>query len=134
MKKFWEKIKSILWADKRLLLVIVLAVLVFMMMDFNNRMTVMLQLDRQERQLKTQKVELQQTKVKVEAEIVYANSDRALEEWAREEARLINEDDIPIIIVPGGSLKPTPTPETKPQMAVMDTWEIWKELFFGNKD
>ncbi len=134
MKNIWEKIKSVIWADKRLLLVIVLAVLVFMMMDFNNRMTVMLQLDRQERQLKTQKVELQQTKVKVEAEIVYANSDRALEEWAREEARLINEEDIPIIIVPGGSLKPTPTPESQPQMAVMNTWEIWKELFFGNKE
>lgn len=134
MKKILEKLRSFIWADKRLLLVVVLAVLVFMMMDFNNRMTVMLQLDRQERQLKTQKVELQQTKVKVEAEIVYANSDRALEEWAREEARLINVDDVPIIIVPGGSLKPTPTPQTEPKMAKMNTWEIWKELFFGSND
>jgi cell division protein FtsB len=131
MKNFWDKFKSIIWADKRLLLVVVLAVLVFMMMDFNNRMTVMLQLDRQERQLKTQKVELQQTKVKVEAEIVYANSDRALEEWAREEARLINEGDVPIIILPGGSLKQTPTPQSDPEMAAINTWEIWKELFFG---
>ena len=134
MKNLLDKLRSFFWADKRLLLVVVLAVLVLMMMDFNNRMTVMLQLDGQERHLKTQKVELQQTKVKVEAEIVYANSDRALEEWAREEARLINEGDTPIIIVPGGSLKPTPTPETKPQMAKMNTWEIWKELFFGNKE
>lgn len=134
MKKILEKLRSFIWADKRLLLVVVLAVLVFMMMDFNNRMTVMLQLDRQERQLKTQKVELQQTKVKVEAEIVYANSDRALEEWAREEARLINEGDVPIIIVPGGSLKLTPTPQTEPKMAKMNTWEIWKELFFGSND
>ena len=134
MKNIWDKFKSIIWADKRLLLVVVLAVLVFMMMDFNNRMTVMLQLDRQERQLKTQKVELQQTKVKVEAEIVYANSDRALEEWAREEARLINEGDVPIIILPGGSLKQTPTPQSDPKMAAMNTWEIWKELFFGSQN
>lgn len=134
MKTILEKLKSIIRFDKRLLLVVVLAVLVFMMMDFNSRMTVMLQLDRQERQLKTQKVELQQTKVKVESEIVYANSDRALEEWAREEARLINQGDVPIIIVPGGSLKATPTPETQPKMAKMNTWEVWKALFFGNQD
>jgi cell division protein FtsB len=134
MKNILEKLRSIIWADKRLLLVVVLAVLVFMMMDFNNRMTVMLQLDRQERQLQTKRIELQQTKVKLEADIVYANSDRALEEWAREKARLINEGDTPIVIVPGGSLKPTPTPDTQPQMAKMNTWEIWKELFFGIND
>lgn len=134
MKTVLEKLKSTKWADKRFLLVVALAVLVFMMMDFNNRMTVMLQLDRQERQLKTQKFELEQTKVKVEAEIVYANSDRALEEWAREKARMINEGDIPIVIVPGGSLKTAPTPETKPQRAQMNTWEVWKQLFFGDNN
>ncbi|NLW73182.1 MAG: hypothetical protein GXY37_09910 [Chloroflexi bacterium] len=134
MKTILDKLKAIKWANKRLLLVVALAVLVFMMMDFNSRMTVMLQLDRQERQLKTQKFELEQTKVKVEAEIVYANSARALEEWAREKARMINEGDIPIIIVPGGSLKTTPTPEMKPQRAQMNTWEVWKQLFFGDND
>lgn len=134
MKKILTNLRSILKVDKRLLLVVVLAVLVVMMMDFNSRMSVMLQLDQQESQLKTQKVELQQTKVKLEAEIVYANSDRALEEWAREEARLINDGDIPIIILPGGTLKNTPTPPSEPKMAAMNTWEVWKELFFGNRD
>ena len=134
MKKILTNLSSILKVDKRLLLVVVLAVLVVMMMDFNSRMSVMLQLDQQESQLKTQKVELQQTKVKLEAEIVYANSDRALEEWAREEARLINDGDIPIIILPGGTLKNTPTPPSEPKMTAMNTWEVWKELFFGNRD
>ncbi|MGB4595765.1 MAG: septum formation initiator family protein [Anaerolineaceae bacterium] len=134
MKKILTNLRSILKVDKRLLLVVVLAVLVVMMMDFNSRMSVMLQLDQQESQLKTQKIELQQTKVKLEAEIVYANSDRALEEWAREEARLINDGDIPIIILPGGTLKNTPTPPSEPKMAAMNTWEVWKELFFGNRD
>lgn len=134
MKKILTNLSSILKVDKRLLLVVVLAVLVVMMMDFNSRMSVMLQLDQQESQLKTQKIELQQTKVKLEAEIVYANSDRALEEWAREEARLINDGDIPIIILPGGTLKNTPTPPSEPKMAAMNTWEVWKELFFGNRD
>ena len=134
MKTILDKLKAIKWANKRLLLVVALAVLVFMMMDFNSRMTVMLQLDRQERQLKTQKFELEQTKVKVEAEIVYANSARALEEWAREKARMINEGDIPIIIVPGGSLKTTPTPEMKSQRAQMNSWEVWKQLFFNNNN
>lgn len=134
MNNLWDKIRSRIWADKRLLLVVVLAVLVFMMMDFNNRMTVMLQLDRQEHQLQTQKVELQQTKVKIESDIVYANSERALEEWAREEARLINDGDTPIVLLAGGSLPATSTPEAQTNKSALNTWEVWRELIFGSQD
>ena len=81
--------------------------------------------------LKTHKVELQQTKVKLEAEITYANSDKALEEWARERARLIKEGDIPIVIMAPSDYKPTPKPPTPQEMVQMNRWGIWKELFFG---
>ncbi|HOT53564.1 MAG TPA: hypothetical protein PLH68_06075, partial [Anaerolineaceae bacterium] len=91
MKKLWEKIKQVNWTDRRVLLVIGVVVLVFMMMDFNNRMVRSLKLEKQERQLQTRVAALIQTKQRLEADIAYANSDRAMEEWAREEAKLIKE-------------------------------------------
>ncbi|HQK43298.1 MAG TPA: septum formation initiator family protein, partial [Anaerolineaceae bacterium] len=100
MKKLWEKIKQVNWTDRRVLLVIGVVVLVFMMMDFNNRMVRSLKLEKQERQLQTRVAALIQTKQRLEADIAYANSDRAVEEWAREEAKLIKEGDVPIIIRP----------------------------------
>ena len=53
MKKLWEKIKQVNWTDRRVLLVIGVVVLVFMMMDFNNRMVRSLKLEKQEQQLQT---------------------------------------------------------------------------------
>jgi len=97
MKNIWEKIKQINWADRRVFLVIAIVVLVFLMMDFNNRMVRSLQLEKQEQLLISRVAALEQTKQQLQADIAYANSDRAVEEWAREEAKLINEGDVPIV-------------------------------------
>ena len=129
MKTILEKIKSIHWADRRIIMVVVIVVLVLLMMDFNNRMVNMLQLGRQEKQLNTQVAALQQTKVKIEAQIAYATSDAAVEQWAREENRLVNEGDYPIIIMAPSGQIPTPRPVTAKVM--LSNMQIWKELLFG---
>lgn len=131
MKKLWEKIKQVNWTDRRVLLVIGVVVLVFMMMDFNNRMVRSLKLEKQERQLQTRVAALIQTKQRLEADIAYANSDRAVEEWAREEAKLIKEGDVPIIIRPQSNATPVPTPTPLPETKELSRLEIWKQLFWG---
>ncbi|HNX45805.1 MAG TPA: septum formation initiator family protein [Anaerolineaceae bacterium] len=131
MKTILEKIKSIHWADRRIIMVVVIVVLVLLMMDFNNRMVNMLQLGRQEKQLNTQVAALQQTKVKIEAQIAYATSDAAVEQWAREENRLVNEGDYPIIIMAPSGQIPTPTPRPVTAKVMLSNMQIWKELLFG---
>lgn len=132
MKKFWEKIKQINWLDRRVILIIVIVILVFLMMDFNNRMVRSLQLEKQEQQLNARIVALEETKQRLEADIAYANSDRAVEEWAREEAKLINEGDVPIILQPQSSIAATPTPPPLAETVELSHLEIWKQLFWGD--
>lgn len=133
MQSLLDKLKQIKWTDRRFILVVVIVILVFLMMDFNNRMVRMLELEQQESQLSTKVAALEQTKVKVEAEIAYATSDRALEEWAREKERLINEGDYPIIIIPPSDQVITPTPVPTQEVPQLSRFQIWKELFFGEQ-
>ena len=132
--KLGEKIKGINWADRRLITVLVIVVLVLLMMDFNNRMSNMIQLNQMETILRTKVAGLEATKMVVEDDIAYATSDRALEEWAREKDRLIEEGDHPIIIMPPSDYTPVPTATPKPETVVLTRLEIWKELIFGGEN
>ncbi len=131
MTNFWEKIKKFNWADRRIILIVVIVILVFLMMDFNNRMVRSLQLEKQEQQLNARIVALEQTKQRLEADIAYANSDRAVEEWAREEAKLINEGDVPIILQAQSSAAAALTPVPLTEIVELSRLEIWKQLFWG---
>jgi len=132
--KLGERIKGINWADRRLITVLVIVVLVLLMMDFNNRMSNMIQLNQMETILRTKVAGLEATKMVVEDDIAYATSDRALEEWAREKDRLIEEGDHPIIIMPPSDYTPVPTATPKPETIVLTRLEIWKELIFGGEN
>lgn len=132
--KLGEKIKGINWADRRLITVLVIVVLVLLMMDFNNRMSNMIQLNQMEKILETRLAGLEATRLVVQDDIAYATSDRALEEWAREKDRLIAEGDHPIIIMPPGDFTPAPTATPKPETIILTRLEIWKELIFGSEE
>ena len=132
MEKFLEWIKSIKINTKRLLLIGIIAILVLMMLDFNNRTQTMYALEAQQVMLETRQVQLQQTKEKLEARIAYATSAQALEEWAREKNKQINSADIPIILSAPENVTPTPTPQPTQQTVNFSNWEIWWELIFGH--
>jgi len=132
--KLVEKIKKINWTDRRLVTVVVIVILVVLMMDFNNRMSNMIQLNQMEKILETRLAGLEATRLVVQDDIAYATSDRALEEWAREKDRLIAEGDHPIIIMPPGDFTPAPTATPKPETIILTRLEIWKELIFGSEE
>lgn len=129
IKNFFKKIKI---NDHRLILVAVIIILVLLMMDFNNRMIVMLRLNQQRDQLSTQVMQFEQTKQSFEEQIVYATSERALEEWARERARMIEEGDVPVIILTPVGQQIVLTPITQATPERLTRFEIWQELFFGD--
>ena len=131
MQSPWEKLKQFHWNDRRLILVAVIILLVLMMMDFNNRMVRALELEEQAQAMTTRIAELEQTKVYLEAQIAFATSEKAVEQWAREDAKLIKEGDIPIIVLPPSAPTPTPTPVPLVQEKPLSNFEIWKELFLG---
>ena len=132
--KLVEKFKKINWADRRFVTVVVIVILVVLMMDFNNRMSNMIQLNQMEKILETKLADLEATRLVVEDDIAYATSDRALEEWAREKDRLIAEGDHPIIIMPPSDYTPAPIATPKPETIILTRLEIWKELIFGSEE
>ena len=97
MQSPWEKLKQFHWNDRRLILVAVIILLVLLMMGFNNRMVRALELEEQAQAMTTRIAELEQTKVYLEAQIAFATSEKAVEQWAREDAKLIKEGDIPLL-------------------------------------
>lgn len=132
--KLVENFKKINWTDRRFVTVVVIVILVVLMMDFNNRMSNMIQLNQMEKILETKLAGLEATRLVVEDDIAYATSDRALEEWAREKNRLIAEGDHPIIIMPPSEYTPLPTAKPEPETIILTRLEIWKELIFGSEE
>lgn len=128
IKIVFNKIKQ---NDRRIILVVIIVVIILLMMDFNNRMVVLMKLNEQRDQLSTQVIQFEQTKQSFQEQLVYANSDQALEEWAREKARMVEEGDIPIIIIPPGGQQSTATPHPISTPEPVANWEVWSALFFG---
>ena len=73
---------------------------------------------------------LESTSVALQTQIAYAESDKAVEEWARTYERDVLPGDIPIIPHPLQDVTPeinyvdTPTPDDQ------EKWRIWWGLFF----
>lgn len=118
--------------DKRVIVVAVVVILVLLLMDFNQRMVLLTKMRGQEEQLEQEYAQLQSTRDALETQIAFANSDLAVEKWAREEGGMVQEGDIPIILLPPSDPVPTKTPEQATIVDEVDKWQIWRELFFGD--
>jgi cell division protein FtsB len=124
-------IKKIL-KDKRVILVVVAVLLVLLLVDFNQRMTLLTRLRRQEKDLTERYAQLESTRMALETELIYAQSDEAVARWAREDAMMIQPGDIPIILMPPA--EPVLTQHTSEPVIIEEIkkWEIWQALFFGD--
>ncbi len=123
--------KNIL-TDKRVIVVVVVAILVVLLMNFNQRMVLLSRLRSQEKTLTLEYANLEATRSVLQTRVANADSDEAVEKWAREEAGMIQDGDVPIVLLPP-SVPVTATP-TQPVVEIdeVENWEIWQELFFGN--
>ncbi len=118
--------------DKRFIVVIALIILVLLFLNFNQRMVLLSKLRGQQKQLTQEYAQLEATRFALQTEIAYAKSDDAVEEWARQEAGMVQEGDVPIVLLPPSDPVPTPTSQLEVVVDEVKEWEIWWELFFGN--
>jgi hypothetical protein len=111
------------------IIVLALALLVYLVIDFNNRTADLSHLRTEQGVVNGELQVRQATKDALEAQIAYATSDRAVEEWAYEN-HLVRPGDVAIIPVqPAGA---TPTPQPRPAVTVTSesNLERWINLFF----
>ena len=118
--------------DKRFIVIVIAIVLVFILMNFNQRMVLMTRLRQQEKVLVQEYADLETTREVLQTQIAYADSDEAVEKWAREEGGMIQEGDIPIVLLPQSAPAATPTKGPEVVIVKVSRWEIWQELFFGD--
>ncbi len=118
--------------DKRIIVVGLVIILVLLLMDFNQRMVLLTKMRGQEEVLEQEYAQLQSTREALETQIAFANSDLAVEKWAREEGGMVQEGDIPIILLPPSDPVPTQAPQQATVVDEVEKWQIWQELFFGD--
>ncbi len=109
---------------------IIVAFLVLFLLDLTNRISTLHQLEFQEQTLRSDVANLQSTLDEVDERIAYAESDTAVEEWARQQGLMQREDDHVIIPLPGVTFTPTAVPYVEIEVTEPPNWEIWKALIF----
>jgi cell division protein FtsB len=131
----WGKIdlmKAFLEARKRIMGLLAIVLLVFVMMNLNNRLGEYFRLDSQRDAMSTEIANLRQTHARLETQVAYATSDQAVEDWARNEAHLAQPGDrVVVVVTPLNNIVTQQVVET-PTVRVVQNWEVWWALFFGD--
>jgi cell division protein FtsB len=109
---------------------VLIALLIFLVIGFNNRMSEQRQLSAQADKIRAELQELRQTEASLDAQIAYANSDAAVEEWAYEEAHWARQGDQPVVLIPGSEAQPEANSKTMVATAPVANWQVWWALFF----
>ncbi|MFN2151214.1 MAG: septum formation initiator family protein [Anaerolineales bacterium] len=117
---------------KYIAIIVGLVILVFLVVVFNTRMANQRELVAQSEKIQAEIAVLRQTEASLEAQIAYATSDAAVEEWAYQEARWVREGDYPVVPVSPSDSLPEAAPVATPEPIVYANWQVWWALFFDD--
>jgi cell division protein FtsB len=116
---------------KQFVTIALLVMFVFLMMDFNGRLTELSRQNARRDQVQTEVQNLSWTEEALKGQVLYATSEAAVEDWAREQGHMSRPGDVVIIPLPQGevaeSIVVTPVPTARP----LDNWEVWRMLLLG---
>jgi cell division protein FtsB len=113
----------------------ILAIGLILAINFSSRITAGQPLQEAYDQVQAEIEALQQEQAALLVERDYVESDAYVEQWARDEGKMIRTGEVLIIPVPSGTgIEPTPIPqfdvpvETTPPEP--ESWMLWWSLFF----
>jgi hypothetical protein len=116
---------------KRIAVFIGLGVLLILVMDFNSRMDELTRLQNEAETVRAQATNIMITQVNLQTQVAYATSDLAVEQWAREQARMAQPGDNVVVPLPVPGATPMPTPMPEAPIEETTKWDVWMELIFG---
>ena len=123
--------KAFLEARKKIVGVVAIILLVMVMMNLNSRLGEYFHLDRERDKLSTQVGYLELTRAALDTQVAYATSDQAVENWARNEAHMIQPGDVLVVQITPQNQTPAPEVEIVVTPRAIENWEVWWVLFFG---
>lgn len=116
------------------LLIVCLALVAWLVMDFNSRLGGLNRLNRERDAVLEHYQQVQGTKTALEAELKFSASDAAIEKWAYEEGHMARSGDYMIIPLSTGGSVPVPTPKPALVQPQVSQLEGWKALFLGPRN
>jgi cell division protein FtsB len=118
-------------SGKKALAIAGLIVLAYLILDLNHRVSDLVRITSERDTMATEVYNIQQTEQVLQTQIAYANSDAAVEKWAREDAFMARPGEHPIVMLPDDKYTPSPEPTQQVTQEVLQNWQIWSELFFS---
>lgn len=109
----------------------VLVIVGLLMMDMNSRLSELYRLKNQLEVVQAQYDEALAQNERLKEKVAYAQSDNAVDEWAREQGHMAKPGDVVIVPIPPEGAQIMPTPMPTPTTIVAENWEVWQVLFFG---
>jgi len=99
--------------------------------DLNQRMADARRLEQDAILLEAELAELMEENARLEAEIAVGNSEEYVERWAHQEARMVREGEVLVILIgPEGEERASGMP-AEPDAPVMSNLDVWLSLLFG---
>jgi hypothetical protein len=116
---------------RRVAVMIGILVLVFVVLEFNRRLEELKLLNTQNEFIHGQATQAIQTQAAMLTQVAYANSDAAVEEWARTDGHYIKDGDLPVVPLAEPGSAPVEASTPVPAPTPRQNWEVWWTLFFG---
>ena len=108
-----------------------IALLLFLIMDFNTRLEGLSRLQNQLATVQANGTEIVVTQSALQTRVAYATSDAAAQEYARSQAHLDQPGDNVIVPLPVPGSTPPPEATPTPVLASLTNWDIWMQFLFG---
>lgn len=116
---------------RRIAAIIGVVMLIFIVLEFNRRLEELNLLANQRKLVETQATQAIQTQGALQTQVAYANSDAAVEQWARTDGHYIQDGDLPVVPVGEPGSPPVEASTPVPTPTAVQNWQVWWELFFG---
>lgn len=116
---------------RRVATIVGIIALVFIVLELNRRLEELKLLDKQFELVQAQATQAVQTQMALQTQVGYAESDQAVEEWARTDGHYIQEGDLPVVPLGQPGVAPVKLSAPAPTATPMTNMQIWWDLFFG---
>ncbi|MEX2160934.1 MAG: hypothetical protein WD751_03380 [Anaerolineales bacterium] len=115
---------------KRFPAVLGVMLLLLVLLAFTQRVAEYLRLNSQLGRQQARLTELAATQSALEDQIVFATSQAAVEEWARQDARWAQAGDFVVIPLPPAGVTPQPAAQYQATPTPSSNWDAWMNWFF----
>src|SRR5512133_2638764 len=109
-----------------------IVVFLALVMNFNSRLEELSRLQGEAATVRVQATAIVVTQHALETQLALATSPAAVEEYARNQARMAQPGDKAFIVMPVPGATPPPAPTPTPILTSMTKWDVWMILIFGN--